>query len=114
MSAYVDRFTESDVDIDLLPELTDQDLEELGVSSLRHRRKILRAIRDLAAPARLATPLTAVASAKEQPQQCDDAERRQLTLHAVARAAEGQQRTRDRSPLVLGHAWSPLEGAASD
>ena len=44
MSAYAQRFAENDIDFSILPELTDQDLEKIGVASLGHRRKILRAI----------------------------------------------------------------------
>jgi SAM domain (Sterile alpha motif) len=48
MSEYAERFAESDIDIDLLSELTDHDFDRLGVS-LGHRRKMLRAIRELSA-----------------------------------------------------------------
>jgi hypothetical protein len=44
MSEYAPRFAENDIDFLLLPELTDQDLEKIGVASLGHRRKILKAI----------------------------------------------------------------------
>jgi class 3 adenylate cyclase len=47
LSEYEQRFAENDIDIDIIPDLTDQDLEKLGVS-LGHRRKMLRAITDLA------------------------------------------------------------------
>ena len=47
MSEYAERFAENRIDVSVLPELTDQDLKDLGVS-LGHRRKILRAIRELA------------------------------------------------------------------
>ena len=46
MSEYAERFVESDIDISVLRDLTDQDLKELGVS-LGHRRKMLRAIAEL-------------------------------------------------------------------
>ena len=46
MSEYAERFAENDIDFAVLPDLTDQDLEELGVS-LGHRRKMLRAIAKL-------------------------------------------------------------------
>ena len=46
MSEYVQRFVENRVDLSVLPDLTDQDLEKLGVL-LGDRRKMLRAIRDL-------------------------------------------------------------------
>jgi len=44
LSAYAQRFADNDIDYSILPELTDQDLEKIGVASLGHRRKILRAI----------------------------------------------------------------------
>jgi class 3 adenylate cyclase len=43
MSEYAQRFAENAIDLGVLPDLTDQDLEKLGVL-LGHRRKILRAI----------------------------------------------------------------------
>jgi uncharacterized protein YjiS (DUF1127 family) len=43
MSEYADRFAENRIDFSVLPELTDQDLKDLGVV-LGDRRKILRAI----------------------------------------------------------------------
>ena len=46
MSEYTEKFAENDIDASVLPELTDQDLKDLGIS-LGHRRKMLRAIRDL-------------------------------------------------------------------
>jgi hypothetical protein len=46
MSEYAERFAENGIDIDVLPELTDHDLEKLGIL-LGHRRKMLRAIREL-------------------------------------------------------------------
>jgi hypothetical protein len=44
MSEYAERFAESDIDFAILSDLTDQDLEKIGVASLGHRRKLLRAI----------------------------------------------------------------------
>ena len=46
MSEYAQRFVENRIDLSVLPDLTDQDLEKLGVL-LGDRRKLLRAIRDL-------------------------------------------------------------------
>src|SRR5262249_7384569 len=43
---YAQRFAEHHVDASVLPDLTDQDLIELGVP-LGHRRKLLRAIAEL-------------------------------------------------------------------
>ena len=47
MSEYAQRFAENDIDFTILGDLTDQDLEKIGVRSLGHRRKLLRAIADL-------------------------------------------------------------------
>ena len=44
---YVDCFAENDIDFSILHDLTDQDLEKIGVRSLGHRRKLLRAIAGL-------------------------------------------------------------------
>src|SRR5215472_12569301 len=43
MSEYAQRFAENRIDFSVLPELTDQDLKDLGVV-LGDRRKMLRAI----------------------------------------------------------------------
>ena len=40
MSEYAQRFAENDIDVSVLPDLTDQDLKDIGVS-LGHRRKML-------------------------------------------------------------------------
>jgi class 3 adenylate cyclase/tetratricopeptide (TPR) repeat protein len=71
LSEYAQRFAENYVDASVLPDLTDQDLADLGVP-LGHRRKILRAIAELdgAAPAEVAT----------EPVPRDEAERRHLTV----------------------------------
>jgi hypothetical protein len=44
MSEYAQRIAENDIDFAILVELIDKDLEKIGVKSLGHRRKILRAI----------------------------------------------------------------------
>jgi class 3 adenylate cyclase/predicted ATPase len=71
LSQYAARFAENDIDISILPHLTDQDLERLGVASLGHRRKLLHAISIL--PAAAPVPAT-------EPQPQDSAERRHLTV----------------------------------
>ena len=79
MSEYEGRFAEHGIDFDVLTEIVDADLEKIGVL-LGHRRKILRAIRDLGGPSadqHLLTsfdPVTAVFS---------EAERRHLTVMFV-------------------------------
>ena len=73
LSEYADRFAENGIDFSVLPDLTDQDLKEIGVI-LGHRRKILRAIADLE-PAKSAPAIAAAPPARS-----DFAERRQVTV----------------------------------
>jgi class 3 adenylate cyclase/predicted ATPase len=77
MHEYTQRFAENAIDLDILTDLTDQDLEKIGVKSLGHRRKLLRAIANLKA-AEKATPAPAVAL--PAPRAADTAERRQVTV----------------------------------
>jgi SAM domain (Sterile alpha motif)/Adenylate and Guanylate cyclase catalytic domain len=74
MSEYAQRFTENRIDLSVLPDLTDQDLEKVGVV-LGDRRKMLRAIRELGGIAPSA-PQSVLAEPKPQ----DTAERRQVTV----------------------------------
>jgi predicted ATPase/class 3 adenylate cyclase len=77
MSEYAERFAENDIDMAVLPDLTDQHLKDLGVS-LGHRLKMLRSIRDLgSASVAVTAPPAPVAT---DPARRDDAERRQLTV----------------------------------
>src|SRR5262252_8538018 len=47
LTQYAECFAENDIDVSVLQDLTDQDLEKIGIRSLGHRRKLLRAIADL-------------------------------------------------------------------
>ena len=79
MSEYAKRFAENDIDFTILGDLTDQDLEKIGVASLGHRRKLLRAIADLKVVEKNEPGAVAsVAFAGPRPQ--DTAERRQVTV----------------------------------
>jgi predicted ATPase/class 3 adenylate cyclase len=73
MSEYAQRFAENYVDASVLPDLTDQDLADLGIP-LGHRRKLLRAIAELDGAA-----LDPTKAATEPPPR-DEAERRHLTV----------------------------------
>ena len=47
LGQYVQTFAENDLDLELIPSLSDQDLVSLGVSSLGHCKKLLKAIAEL-------------------------------------------------------------------
>jgi len=69
LSQYEDLFRENDIDAEVLSDLTDGDLEKIGVS-LGHRKRLLKAIAVLAGPAAAppaaATPIPPVADAAER------------------------------------------------
>ena len=62
MSEYAESFTQNRIDISVLPDLTDQDLEKLGVL-LGDRRKMLRAIANLNTASAATSPAPALAPA---------------------------------------------------
>jgi class 3 adenylate cyclase len=80
LEQYAHCFAENDIDFSIVYDLTDQDLEKLGVQSLGHRRKLLRAIADIkdieesAAAGSMAAAAPAVACSP------DGAERRHVTV----------------------------------
>ena len=47
LSEYINVFKEESIDIEVLPELTTDDLKEIGVTKLGHRKIILKAISEL-------------------------------------------------------------------
>ena len=47
LGQYAKCFAENDITLAILRDLTDQDLKELGVASLGHRRELLQAIAEL-------------------------------------------------------------------
>ena len=62
LERYEAAFRENEIDETVLPGLTAEDLKELGVAALGHRRKLLDAIAALRAAESPKTPSTTVAS----------------------------------------------------
>jgi class 3 adenylate cyclase len=77
LERYERAFRDNEIDPRVLPELTPDDLKELGVTAIGHRRLLIKAIADLATdagrPADGAQPAAAVSAMGE-------AERRHLTV----------------------------------
>ena len=77
---YANCFAENDVDFDVLADLTDLDLKEVGVASLGDRRRLLRAIAELN-KVETGKPIPAVAAAEPAAtNKPEAAERRQVTV----------------------------------
>ncbi len=80
LGQYAQSFAENDINFTILSDLTDQDLKELGVSSLGHRRQLLRAIAELNIVEKGPARPSAAAVAPVAAPQTDAAERRQVTV----------------------------------
>src|SRR5215468_4899050 len=63
LGQYVQTFAENNIEYSVLPDLTENDLEKLGVS-LGHRKKLLRAIEALTAAGQRTDTTTAVSKPK--------------------------------------------------
>jgi class 3 adenylate cyclase/predicted ATPase len=71
LGRYIETFAENGVDIDLLPELSNEDLKDLGITRLGDRKRLLKAIAALVRTT-LSTAIPAPSTS--------EAERRQLTV----------------------------------
>jgi hypothetical protein len=90
LGQYAQRFAENDISFSILPDLTDQDLKEIGVSSLGHRRQLLRAIAILDRAAVTSPPpiaATPIAAAPVAPPAEAAGERRHVTVMFCAMPA---------------------------
>src|SRR6478609_1623171 len=81
LGKYEAVFRENEIDETVLPNLTAEDLKELGVAALGHRRKLLAAIASLRGDASGKKPFVdaATTSSPSVPPE-DRAERRQVTV----------------------------------
>ena len=77
LAQYAEIFRANDIDIELLGRLTNDDLKDLGVASLGHRKKLLEAIAALVAVPEIASPIPVITA---EPKTHDTAERRQVTV----------------------------------
>ncbi|MCS3452014.1 MULTISPECIES: adenylate/guanylate cyclase domain-containing protein [Bradyrhizobium] len=79
LEQYEAAFRENNIDEAILQSLTPEDLKELGIASVGHRRKLLDAVAALRAEATSPTAPSDTASAREEGIS-DTAERRQVTV----------------------------------
>ena len=78
LERYEQAFRENEIDLRVLPKLTAEDLKELGVAAIGHRRLLIDAIAAL--PAGGAGAAADAALAPPTRQAAAEAERRQLTV----------------------------------
>jgi class 3 adenylate cyclase len=80
LERYVPAFRDNEIDWEVLPKLTSDDLREIGVAAIGHRRKLLDAIAALGASAPVAEAPAPPAETSTTFAPRSDAERRQLTV----------------------------------
>jgi hypothetical protein len=85
LGQYAQRFAENDSSFSILSDLTDQDLEKIGVASLGHRRQLLREIANLrktanAPPSAPSGPAPPIAAPTVTPRAEAAGERRYVTV----------------------------------
>ena len=99
LDQYEATFRANEIDADVLPELTEIDLEKLGVP-LGHRKRLLKAIAGLTAAEKL-TPTSASTSLRAE---TDAAERRQVTvMFSRPGRLDGTLRPHGPGGLARGH-----------
>ncbi|MGO4833499.1 adenylate/guanylate cyclase domain-containing protein, partial [Rhizobiaceae sp. 2RAB30] len=95
-------FRANDIDIELLGQLTNDDLKDIGVASLGHRKKLLEAIAERAGSASVSS-----GSEVSEPQARDSAERRQVTVMfsdlVGSTALSGQMDPEDLRDLISAY-----------
>src|ERR1700694_30902 len=94
LERYVSAFRDNEIDEEVLPKLTSEDLREIGVAAIGHRRKLLNAIAALGTE----MPATAVTAASRD---------------APAQAHNPHRRARHRAPRPRGDGGSPRCPGAS-
>ena len=77
---YIEAFAANAIDWPVLPSLTADDLKDIGVDAVGHRRKLLNAIAALSEPAAAADPAGTASVPAPQSTVVSGAERRQLTV----------------------------------
>src|SRR5262244_1757166 len=77
LAQYAEIFRANDIDGELLGRLTNDDLKDIGVASLGHRKKLLKAIAALTAAPEAPSSIPVAVT---EPKTHDTAERRQVTV----------------------------------
>ena len=115
LGQYAKAFSENNIEYSILPDLTENDLEKLGVSSLGHRKKLLKAIETLTAARQPAGTTTAVSNATRSPPslgQHGEVEFRHITIMFVDLVGSTQL-SEELDPQDLKSAIEAYRGACS-
>lgn len=110
LAEYAGAFEANDIDFEVLPELTAEDLKDVGVNSIGHRRKILAAAKRFGADA-------SVDSEAITPNEPNEAERRHMTVlfsDLVGSTKLSSELDPEEMREVIGHYQNAVKAAISD
>jgi len=83
LQQYEKAFRDNDIDSEILPKLTAEDLTGIGISSVGHRRKLIEAIAGLGTPHTTTVSAESLGVLNQPVHRSYDAERRHLTVMFV-------------------------------
>jgi class 3 adenylate cyclase/predicted ATPase len=83
LERYEAAFRDNDIDLEILPKLTADDLLAIGVTSVGHRRRLLEAVAALPAAAVEPSAAVSISEAPDDKPRKSEAQRRQLTVMFV-------------------------------
>ena len=93
LGQYVDAFERNQIDLSILRELSDDDLKELGVSALGHRKLLLKTIAELGGERSAATAAAEPGAQEDKKSSFDGAQRQVIAGSDVSVAGERRQLT---------------------
>jgi class 3 adenylate cyclase/tetratricopeptide (TPR) repeat protein len=112
LGQYRQAFAENDIDFETLPTITAEDLRELGVVSLGHRKKLLAAIADLSSGKQQAQALP-----REAPSELPEGEHRQVTVLFADLSGFTRLSTElgaEATHTLLNHYFEAVDGIVED
>src|SRR6516162_4238643 len=83
LQQYEKAFRDNDIDPEILPKLTPEDLMAIGINSVGHRRKLIEAIACLGTPRTTSFVAESHETLNQTVRRTYDAERRHLTVMFV-------------------------------
>lgn len=83
LQQYEEAFRDNDIDAEILPKLTPEDLMAIGINSVGHRRKLIEAIADLGTRRTITINAESQVVLNQTAHRAHDAERRHLTVMFV-------------------------------
>jgi hypothetical protein len=106
LQQYEKAFRDNDIDFEILPKLTMEDLTGIGITSVGHRRRLIEAIAGLGTPRPAMLKPQSQVAPNRPARRADDAERRRLSVMFVdlvgSTALSGRLDPEDMRTVITG------------